>query len=40
MVLNFDDYAGLCSLGGFCWILVILKMMLDVNGFEDGAEFW
>ena len=31
---DFDDGAG------FCWILMILKVMLDVHGFEDGNEFW
>ena len=39
MVLNFGDYAGFRWFGGLCWILVILKLMLVVDGFEDDAEF-
>jgi len=38
-MLNFDDYAGLCGLGGLCWVLMILNMMLDFDDFEDDTEY-
>ena len=27
-------------IGGFCWVLMMLNMMLVFDDFEDGAEFW
>ena len=38
-MLAFDDYAGFWWFGRLCWILMILKMMLVFDDFDDGAEF-
>jgi len=39
LMLNFDGQAGFWWFGGLCWILMILKMMLVFDDFEDDAEF-